>query len=61
MACWLWFLPPLLVTLPLALPAREVAVLTLGWVAIWALLSRFHGQRQFMHDVLAGTRLVTRH
>ena len=59
MASWLWFLPPLLVTLPLALPAREVAVLTLGWVAIWALLSRFHGQRQFMHDVLVGTRLIT--
>jgi len=39
--------------------ALEVLVLTLGWVAIWALLSRFHPQRQFWHDVLAGTRLVT--
>ncbi|MNT72663.1 hypothetical protein D3C72_2112890 [compost metagenome] len=30
----------------------------LGWIAVWALLSRFHPQRQFLHDVLAGTRLV---
>ena len=30
----------------------------LGWVAVWALLSRFHPLQQFWHDVLAGTRLV---
>lgn len=59
LASWLWFLPPVLVTWPLGLPALEVAVLTLGWVAIWALLSRFHPERQFWHDALAGTRLVT--
>ncbi|MBD8049021.1 RDD family protein [Limnohabitans radicicola] len=59
MACWLWFLPPLLITLPLGLPVREVGVLTLGWVLVWALLSRFHPQRQFLHDALAGTRLIT--
>lgn len=59
LASWLWFLPPVLVTWPLGLPALEVAVLTLGWVAVWALLSRFHPERQFWHDALAGTRLVT--
>ena len=59
MASWLWFLPPLLVTLPLGLPPSEVGVLTLGWVLVWALLSRFHPQRQFLHDALAGTRLIT--
>ena len=30
----------------------------LGWVAVWALLSRFQPQRQFWHDVWAGTRLI---
>ena len=30
----------------------------LGWIAVWALLSRLHPQRQFLHDALAGTRLV---
>jgi uncharacterized RDD family membrane protein YckC len=56
---WLWFAPPLVLTWPLHLPALEVAVLMLGWVAIWAVLSRFHPQRQFWHDALAGTRLVS--
>jgi uncharacterized RDD family membrane protein YckC len=55
---WLWLLPPLAMTAPFHLPVAEVAVLTFGWVAVWALLSRFHPQRQFFHDVLAGTRLI---
>ena len=55
---WLWFLPPLAVIAPLHLTGGETAVITLGWVAVWALLSRFHPQRQFWHDALAGTRLV---
>ncbi|MEO5607751.1 MAG: RDD family protein, partial [Polaromonas sp.] len=41
------------------LPAREGAVLTFGWVAIWAILARFHPQQQFWHDALAGTRLIS--
>jgi uncharacterized RDD family membrane protein YckC len=56
---WLWFLPPLVLTMPFALPALEVGVLTLGWILIWALLSRFHPERQFWHDAWAGTRLIS--
>lgn len=55
---WLWLLPPLAILSPLHLPLTEVAVLTLGWVAVWAVLSRLHPQRQFLHDILAGTRLI---
>ncbi|WCM95142.1 RDD family protein [Acidovorax sp. NCPPB 2350] len=55
---WMWFLPPLALLGPLGLSAGEVSVITLGWVAIWALLSRFHPERQFWHDAWAGTRLV---
>lgn len=55
---WLWFLPPLLGAAPFALSGPEITVIVLGWVAVWAILSRFHPQRQFMHDALAGTRLV---
>lgn len=55
---WVWFLPPLAASAAFALPGAEVAVLVLGWVAVWALLSRFHPQGQFLHDALAGTRLV---
>ncbi|MEG0975496.1 MAG: RDD family protein [Comamonas sp.] len=60
-ACsWLWFLPPLIATLPFKLPALEVVLLLTGWLVIWALASRLHPQGQFWHDALAGTRLITR-
>ena len=55
---WLWFLPVLAAQAPFKLSGGESAVITIGWVAIWALLSRFHPQRQFWHDAWAGTRLV---
>lgn len=56
---WLWFLPPLLTSYLLHLPAVEGAVLLVGWVLVWAVLARFHTQKQFWHDALAGTRLIT--
>lgn len=56
---WMWFLPPLGMSWLLDLPALKGAVLTLGWVATWAILARFHPQRQFWHDAWAGTRLIT--
>ena len=56
---WVWFLPPLAVLAPFGLSAGENTVLFIGWVAVWALLSRFHPQRQFWHDALAGTRLIS--
>ena len=56
---WLWFLPALAAIAPFGLSGAESAVIVLGWVAVWALLSRFHPQQQFWHDALAGTRLIT--
>ncbi len=55
---WLWFLPPLAVGGRYALPGAELTVIVIGWVAIWAILSRFHPQRQYLHDAMAGTRLI---
>ena len=55
---WLWFLPPLALIAPFKLGGAQDLVLVLGWVAVWAVLSRFHPQRQFWHDALAGTRLI---
>ncbi len=57
LASWIWFLPPLAILAPYTLTGGETAVLFLGWVAVWALLSRFHPRRQFWHDALSGTRL----
>lgn len=57
--CWIWVIPPLAVFQSRRASIGEAAVLFVGWVVFWALLSRLHPQRQFWHDALAGTRLVT--
>jgi uncharacterized RDD family membrane protein YckC len=56
---WLWFLPPLAASAFFSLEGGRAALLTGTWVAAWALLSFLHPQRQFWHDALAGTRLIT--
>ena len=56
---WLWFLPPLIALSFFQISGGETTVILIGWVAVWALLSRFHPQGQFWHDALAGTRLIT--
>ncbi len=56
--CWLWFLPSLATAALLQLPGILAAALVLAWVAIWSLASHLHPQRQFWHDVMAGTRLI---
>ena len=56
---WLWFLPPLAAVAPFGLTGAESVVIVMGWIAIWAVLSRFHPEQQFWHDAFAGTRLVT--
>ncbi len=55
---WVWFLPPIALASLLGISAIETLVLTLVWVAVWALLSRFQRQGQYWHDIWAGTRLV---
>jgi len=58
---WIWFLPPLigLSWLPFKVSGGESALLLSGWVIVWALLARFHPQRQFWHDAWPGTQLIT--
>lgn len=56
---WVWLLPPLGAAAVFSLTAPEVAVIAIGWIAVWAILSLFHPQQQFWHDALAGTRLVS--
>jgi uncharacterized RDD family membrane protein YckC len=55
---WLWFLPPLALSWLLGLDVKQALVLSGGWIAVWAILARFHPEQQFWHDALAGTRLV---
>lgn len=56
--CWVWVLPPLAFVAPMKLSAGGMTGALLGWITLLALASNFHPQRQFWHDVLAGTRLV---
>lgn len=58
---WLWLLPPLAASLSLNAQAGAAMVLIIGWILVWAILSRFHPLGQFWHDALAGTRLVDVH
>ncbi|MEJ8858034.1 RDD family protein [Variovorax robiniae] len=55
---WIWLLPPLAVMAALRqLRAVDLLLLPAWWI-VWALLARFHPQRQFWHDAWAGTRLI---
>ena len=56
---WLWFLPPLACIAPFKLTSGEIAAVMIGWVVFYALLSRFHPKKQFLHDALAGTLLIS--
>lgn len=54
-----WVAPPLAVFAWQGVTGwKPVTAALLAWVALWALLSRLHPQRQFWHDAWAGTRLV---
>lgn len=57
---WLWFMPALILTWLSGLTGGGAVfgVLAVG-VVTYALSSRLHPDRQFLHDALAGTRLVT--
>jgi uncharacterized RDD family membrane protein YckC len=57
---WLWFMPALLVLWLTKVPGpgASFAVMLAGAVA-YVLIARLHPSRQFLHDVLCGTRLIT--
>jgi uncharacterized RDD family membrane protein YckC len=57
---WLWFAPALLSVWLIGVrsTAAIFSALIAGVVA-YALLTRLHPSRQFLHDVLCGTRLMT--
>ncbi len=54
----LWLTPPLAAKDLFGLTLAQVAASMLGWIAAWGLLSRLRTDRQFWHDVWAGTRLI---
>jgi uncharacterized RDD family membrane protein YckC len=57
---WGWFLPALLVCSAAGLhDKRQIGIALLVGMVAWALTAFFDKDRQFLHDKLAGTRLVS--
>jgi uncharacterized RDD family membrane protein YckC len=57
---WLWFAPALIAARAAGLhSAAQIFILMIVGVIAFALLAFLHPQRQFLHDVICGTRLVT--
>ena len=56
---WVWFLPPLLMAWALEMPVIQVLGYVFLWILLWAASSHIRSDKQFWHDVWAGTRLVS--
>lgn len=57
---WLWFLPALLSVSTLGLHGGGAIVGSLlAGVLAYVLIARLHPQRQFLHDTICGTRVIT--
>ena len=56
---WLWLLPPLALSWAFGLSGQYSGGVTFVWIAAWAASARLQSNRQFWHDVLAGTQLVS--
>ncbi|MBW8759681.1 MAG: RDD family protein [Burkholderiales bacterium] len=60
LASYAWFLPPLALAGALRLPsAWAIFGLVAGWIVLYALAALLHPRRQFWHDALCGTAIVT--
>ncbi|MFY7863616.1 RDD family protein [Roseateles sp.] len=57
---WLWFLPALLIAWVMDVRGGGAIFGCLFFgVLVYATVARFHPQRQFLHDALCATRLIT--
>ncbi|WP_240655693.1 RDD family protein [Paraburkholderia phosphatilytica] len=55
---WLWFLPPLALHPLLGISVPQTLIVAAVWIVIWAASGRIGASRQFLHDRLAGTKIV---
>nr|WP_224788814.1 RDD family protein [Pandoraea terrae] len=56
---WLWVLPAAALDWALGLTGWASVAVLVGWLTLWASTMRFDRDHQFLHDRLAGTRLVS--
>ncbi len=55
---WMWFLPAMALAFVLGLTGWISVLLIVANMALWGAAIMFNRDRQFLHDRLAGTRLV---
>lgn len=56
---WLWFIPPLLLTWLAGWHDKgTMTAAVLGWMVLYASLTWVLPSRQFLHDVISGTRVI---
>jgi uncharacterized RDD family membrane protein YckC len=60
LASYVWFVPPLALASLLKLPnAWAIFGLVAAWMVLYALAALLHPRRQFWHDALCGTAIVS--
>jgi len=59
LCAWIWIAPPALAASAMRLRPASALALVVAWIVVYAALSRLAPHRQFWHDVLCGTRLVS--
>lgn len=57
--CWLWFLPGMALDWLLGIKDWSSVGIASAWAILWACTMFIDRDRQFLHDRLAGTRLVS--
>lgn len=55
---WLWFVPGLAIAWALDAKAWTSLAIVFANVVAWALTARIHPSRQFLHDRIAGTKVI---
>ena len=56
---WLWFLPPLAVHPLFGLTVPQTLIVAVVWFVLYAAVGRVGGSRQFLHDRMAGTEVIS--
>jgi uncharacterized RDD family membrane protein YckC len=55
---WMWFLPALAISYGFNIDRKASLILIVAGMAAWAWTSKLDANGQFLHDKLAGTRLI---